>query len=410
MRKSWLVGSGLVLLAAMVAIGTVWRVRAGPAAHEEKSVVTLTFTPAEVVTPVMAPMPERVEFSGALEAPRTAVVRAKTAGTLLALTVAEGSRVRAGQSLGRIDLSDLQSRSAERAAGVDSAQARLTEAERIYRSNRDLADQHFISTNALESSRAALEAARAQLKSTQAQYATAVVGIRDAALVAPIDGVVGKRDVVPGEKVSAEQALLTIVDLRQLELSGVVGTAQVSLLRPGQALAVQVEGSAEAVPGRIDRIAPMAEAGTRGIRVVVQVPNADERFRAGQYASAVVTIGDAAPRLTVPTTAVGQTSGQDFVWTLEHGKLVRRLVITGRSDAKAGRIEVRQGLAPDAQVIAARFDALQEGTPAWVLAAAGGSATPATLGATNVEPAASAPVAIPVASPAASPATSPKAS
>ena len=388
MRKSWGVGGGMLLLIAVVTLGSIWRSGAGRGLHAEKPVVMLTFTPAEVATPLMLPMPERIEFSGPLEAPRTAIVRAKISGTLLALTVAEGSRVKAGQSLGRIDLSDLQSRSAERAAGVDSAKARLSEAERIYRSNRDLADQHFISANALESSLAALEAARAQLKSTQAQYATTAVGIRDAALVAPIDGLIGKRDVVPGEKVSAEQALLTIVDLRELELAGVVGTAKVLLLRPGQPLSVRVEGGTEPVPGRIDRIAPMAEAGTRGIRVVVEVPNPDERLRAGQYASAVVTIGDASPRLTVPVNAVGQTSGQEFVWTLEHGKLVRRLVITGRRDAEAGRIEVKQGLTPNAQVIAARFDTLQEGMPARVLAAGDSPATGAA-GTNGTAPAAS---------------------
>jgi len=60
-----------------------------------------------------------------LTAPRTAVVRAKAAGTLLSLAVAEGSRVKAGQPLGSIDLSDLRSRAAERAAGVDSARARV---------------------------------------------------------------------------------------------------------------------------------------------------------------------------------------------------------------------------------------------------------------------------------------------
>ncbi|KQW36301.1 efflux RND transporter periplasmic adaptor subunit [Rhizobacter sp. Root404] len=378
MRKPWLVGGSVAIIVALVAVGVVQsRAKSADGNKDKKPDVTLEFTPGEVVKPLLAAMPERIEFSGPLMAPRTAVVRAKAAGTLLTLSVAEGSRVKAGQSLGTIDLSDLQSRNAERAAGVDSARARMAEAERIHKSNEDLANQKFISANALESSRASLEAARAQLKSAQAQLATSALGIREAALVAPISGVIGRRNVVPGEKVSAEQELMTVVDLKELELGGVVGTHQVSMLRPGQKLAVRVEGATEPVEGRIDRIAPMAEAGTRGIRVVVLLPNADERFRAGQYASALVSLDDPAPRLTVPVTSVGQSSGQDFVWTVENGALVRRLVITGRRDASNGRVEVTKGLAADAQVLAARFDTLKEGAPAKVVAKGAGSGMPA---------------------------------
>ena len=382
MRKQWLIGGGVAIIVASIAVAVVSRAKSGDDSKDKKPEVTLEFTPAEVVRPLMAAMPERIEFSGPLMAPQTAVVRAKAAGTLLTLAVAEGSRVKAGQVLGTIDLSDLQSRAAERSAGVESAQARFIEAERIHKSNEDLANQHFISANALESSRATLEAARAQLKSAQAQLATSALGIREAALIAPISGVVGKRSVVPGEKVSAEQELLTVVDLKELELAGVVGTHQVSMLRPGQKLGVRVEGSNEAVEGRIDRIAPMAEAGTRGIRVVVVMSNPQEVFRAGQYASALVLLDDASQRLTVPLAAVGQASGQDFVWTLEKGALVRRIVITGRRDTATGRVEVTQGLNVDTRVLAARFDTLKEGAPAKIVAKGAGAIAPAASAST----------------------------
>ncbi|MEO5697566.1 MAG: efflux RND transporter periplasmic adaptor subunit [Burkholderiaceae bacterium] len=377
MRARWLIGGGLAIIVAAVALAVVLRAKSTDAAADKKSQVTLEFTPAEVTTPVQAAIPERIEFSGPLTAPRTAVVRAKAAGTLLALTVTEGSRVVAGQSLGAIDLSDLRSRASERAAGVDSAQARLNEAERAHRANEDLARQQFISTNALESSRATLEAARAQLDSTRAQLATSTLGIREAALTAPIGGVIGKRSVLPGEKVSAEQELLTVIDLKRLELSGVIGTHQVSKLRPGQTLAVRVEGATEPLEGRIDRISPMAEAGTRGIRVVVALDNPDEVFRAGQYASAVVRLTDDERRLTVPIAAVGQASGQDFVWVLRQGALVRRIVITGRRDTVNGRVEVTRGLDADAQLLAVRFDSLKEGAPARVVGAGARGVAPA---------------------------------
>jgi membrane fusion protein, multidrug efflux system len=377
MRKQWLIGAGVAIIVAAVAATVVSRAKSSDDGKDKKPEVTLEFTPAEVTRPVLAAMPERIEFSGALMAPRTAVVRAKAAGTLLGLSVAEGHRVKAGQALGSIDLADLQSRAAERSAGVESAQARVVEAERAHAANEGLARQQFISSTALEASRATLETARAQLKSTQAALATSKLGIREAALTAPIGGVIGRRNVLPGEKVSAEQELMTVIDLSVLELAGVVGTHQVSALKPGQTVSVRVEGAAAPVQARIDRIAPMAEPGTRGIRVVVVLANLDEAFRAGQYASAVVLLADPQQRLTVPIASVGQASGQDFVWTVEKGALVRRIVITGRRDSVAGRVEVTQGLTPELQVLGARFDSLKEGAPAKIVANAASPTAPA---------------------------------
>jgi len=140
---------------------------------------------------------------------------------------------------------------------------------------------------------------------------------------------------------------------------------------------VRVEGQTTLVAGRIDRIAPSAEAGTRAIGVVVVLENKGEKFRAGQYAEARAVLADDATRMTVPAGAIGQASGQDYVWTIEKGALVRRIVITGHKDAAAGRIEVRKGLEGDAQILAARFDNLKEGAQARIVAQRSGAAASA---------------------------------
>ena len=350
--------------------------------NKDKDVVPLQFVAAEVTRPQMSRMPLTIEFSGPLVAPRTAIVRAKAAGTLLSLNVAEGSRVKAGQVIGAIDLADLQSRAADRAALVESAQANLIEAERQNIANTGLAAQNFISATALQTSQAKLDAARAAVKSAEAQLASSRVGIREATLAVPISGIVGKRHVVPGEKVSSEQPIVTVVDLTTLELMGSVGTQEVSQLAPGQAVQVKIEGQTTPVPGKIDRIAPSAETGTRAIGVVVVLDNQNERFRAGQYAQARVELADPSERLTVPAGAVGQASGQDYVWTIERGTLVRRIVVTGRRDPSSGRAEVIQGLVPDAVLLALRFDNLKEGAPALVVAQrSGASAAPSAASA-----------------------------
>jgi hypothetical protein len=85
-------------------------------------------------------------------------------------------------------------------------------------------------------------------------------------------------------------------------------------------------------------------------------------------------LADDADRLTLPDSAVGNTSGQDHVWVIENGVLARRAVTLGRRDPRAGRVEVLQGVTPASQVLAARFDNLREGAKASVAAKGSGSA------------------------------------
>lgn len=369
-RKVWWIGGAVVLLAASVAaaLATVGQPGKGGKDGDGKPQVTLEFTPREVVAPTLASMPSVIEFSGPLVAPQTATVRAKTGGTLLTLAVAEGSRVQAGQLIGTIDATEMASRLAERSALVESARASLAQAERTHSSNQRLADQQFISPIALDQSRAALDAARAQERAAMAQLDTVRAASRDTRIVAPIAGIVSKRQAVAGEKVAAEQPVVTIVDLARLELVGSVGTHEVSQLAPGAPVQVKVEGVDQAVGGKIARIAPAAEPGTRSIGVTIELANPNERLRAGQYALARVELADPQQRLTVPATAVGSTAGQDHVWLIEQGVLARRAVTLGRRDAREGRIEVLGGLSPSSQVLAARFDNLREGAKAAVVA------------------------------------------
>jgi len=373
MRKVWWLGGVVVLAAASVA-GAYVATQGGATKKpwgkdgDDKPQVTLEFTPREVVQPSLVAIATQVEFSGPLVAPQTAVVRAKTGGTLLSLAVAEGSRVKAGQLIGTIDGAEMSSRLAERQALVESARASLVQAERTHANNQRLADQQFISSTALDQSRAALDTARAQERAALAQLDTVRVASRDTHIVAPISGIVAKRHAVAGEKVSAEQTIVTIVDLATLELAGSVGTHEVSQLSPGVAVQVKVEGVDPVVLGKIARIAPAAEPGTRSIGVTIELPNPKETLRAGQYALARVELADAQQRLTVPASAVGNTAGQDHVWLIENGTLARRAVTVGRRDARESRVEVLAGLTPASQVLAARFDNLREGAKAVVVA------------------------------------------
>ena len=147
MNKRWMAASAL----ALVALGGLgwaagqgqlgaWAASAtsGSLASAAKpsdpaaSAPPLEFRAAEVLRPALVSLPQRVELSGPLVAPGMAVVRAKMAGTLLRLDMAEGQRVQAGQVLARIDLADLNTRVAERQANLASARATLDQAERTH--------------------------------------------------------------------------------------------------------------------------------------------------------------------------------------------------------------------------------------------------------------------------------------
>jgi RND family efflux transporter MFP subunit len=229
---------------------------------------------------------------------------------------------------------------------------------------------------ALDNSRSALEGARAVTQAVQATLDTTRVALRDAALVAPIGGIVAKRMALPGEKLSIEQPLLSIVDLSQLEVAGSVGTHEVSRLSVGMQVQVQVEGVDQAITGRVARIAPAAEPGTRSIGVTISLQNTQQRMRAGQYAVVRANLADNTDRLTLPVEAVGNTAGQDHVWLIEGGVLVRRAVLLGRRDPQRGRVEVLQGVQDQHQVLAARFENLREGAKALVMASQPGEPRP----------------------------------
>jgi membrane fusion protein, multidrug efflux system len=367
-KKSLIIGWVVVLVVGALGAAGWQSMQKRKDNDKKKPDPVVQFSAREVVQPTVTTLPQIVALSGPLVAPQMAMVRAKTSGTLLSLTVAEGSRVKAGQNLGRVDTTDMDNRLAERRAMLESARATAAQAERTHASNQKLADEKFISNNALDASRVALDGARAQARAAQAQLGTVQAAASLATLVAPIDGIVAKRHVVAGEKLSPEQMVVTIIDVRKLEIAANVGTHEVGLLKVGMPLQVSVEGVNKPLQGVLARVAPAAELGTRSIAVAVSIDNADEALRAGMYAVAKAVVADDTRRITVPDAAIFNAAGQDFVWTVEKGALVRRSVTIGVRDGANGRVELVSGLDVGAAVVAMRFENLREGQKATVAA------------------------------------------
>jgi membrane fusion protein (multidrug efflux system) len=360
---AWLLASGMALVMAQSGC-TPTPTAAAKAVARDAHRADFEFATREAVRPLRISFARVVEFSGPLVAPDTVVVRARAPGTLRSLAVREGQRVRAGETLGALDVADLRSHAAERRANLEAVKTVLAQAQRTFDANLRLADERFISTAAVDASRDLYASAKAQVAAAEAALESARLSVSDAQLAAPIDGIVLRRDVVVGEKVTAEQALLTIVDPRTIELAGAVSAQQAGSLAPGMSVELRVDGRAAPMRGTLARIAPAGQPGTRSIGVAVRLDNADGTLRAGEYADARVQVDDPAPVLAIPCSAIISASGQEYAWTIEQHRLRRRAITTGRRDASSGLVEVVDGLQPDVDVLAMRFDSLRDGATA----------------------------------------------
>jgi membrane fusion protein (multidrug efflux system) len=270
----------------------------------------------------------------------------------------------------RFDTADLEARLTDRIGVLEASRAQLGLAEKTRAQNQLLLKQNFISQNAYDSAESNLSVTQGTLKSNEAQAQMARIALNYAVVTAPLSGMVAKRHVQPGEKVSLDAPLITIVDLSRMELQAMVPANDVPELTTGMKVDLSIDGFGERhFTGTIERINPTTESGTRAILVFIHIPNPDATLRGGMFGTGKVTLAAGAPVPTLPAVAVRTEAGQTFVWTIENGKLTRRLVTVGRRDATTGRVEIKTALAPGIPILAAPFDNLKPGLPALVRAA-----------------------------------------
>jgi RND family efflux transporter MFP subunit len=353
-------------VAGAVALRASKKVSDGP---EVKVPTTLEFGAAELATVESRAMPRWLPVSGTMQPVNQATVKAKVSGDVRQITVREGDSVQAGQLLVRVDSADLEARVLERQGQLQSAKAQFALAEKTNAMNQKLLKQNFISQNASDNAESSLEVAKGNLQAAQAQLRVAQNALKDSVATAPLSGVVAKRHVQPGEKVAFDSPLVTVVDLKAMELQAAVPSSDIPELKPGMTVDLAVDGFTDRkFTGRIERINPSTEAGTRAILVFVGIPNETQALRGGMFATGRIALAAGAPVPTLPATAVRTEAGQSYVWTIQGGKLAKKTVLIGRRDDDAGRVELKTALPADTPVLAAKFDNLKEGAPALVRA------------------------------------------
>ena len=371
-RKRWFVLAGLAVAVAVGALVATQSgaLKLGAKAEQKKEQPPLAFAAADIVR--LAPHKLSVELSmpGTVQAFNQATVRSKLSAEVRRLPVREGDRVAAGQVIAEFDTAQLRNQLAERQAALESARATLAQTERTRANNAQLVKQSFISQSAFDTADDAFRAQVAAVQAAEAQLAQTQLLLSDAVVRAPIAGQVARRHVQPGEKVAFDAPLLHIVDLARLEVQAQAPVADVARIAQGAEVDIEIEGLAgQTFKGRIDRINPSTEAGSRMIAVYVLLPNDDGRLRGGMFAKVRLQVGGQAPVPALPVAAVQDDRGQSYVWIVADGKLARRNVVTGARDERAQRIEITSGLSGTEQVIGTKFDNLREGMLANIVTA-----------------------------------------
>lgn len=301
-------------------------------------------------------------LSGSLMPVVQATVKSKVAGEILAISVREGQTVARGTVLARIDTRNQQAQVDSVRANAEKARADLAMAKLELDNNERLLERKFVAPTVVDTSKSAYAAALAGLKAAQAQARLAELGLEDAVVRAPIDGVVAQRMVQPGEKVSPDEPLLSLVDLSLMELEAPAPASEVPLIKVGQSVRFTVDGYGDRLfEGKVERINPMAEAGSRSIVIYLAVPNPDGSLKGGMFAKGTLQLDASAAAPVIPITALRNEAGVPFVLVVKQGKLEQRSVSLGLKSEERGLVQVTEGLQLGEQVLTASSSLLKGG-------------------------------------------------
>jgi RND family efflux transporter MFP subunit len=244
----------------------------------EKSVETVTITTAY---PYQAAT--QLNAAGYVVAQRKASVASKATGRLEWLGVAEGSRVKAGEIIARLENRDVQAQVEQAQANVSVAVAERKDAERALDRARDLARQKFIASSALDSAQARFDKALASVAVAQANQRAAQVAVDQTLIRAPFDGVVLTKTANVGDVITpfssaseSKGAVVTMADMETLEVEADVSEANLSRIKVGQPCEIQLDAFAERrLRGVVSRTVPTVDRSKATVMVKVRFVERD---------------------------------------------------------------------------------------------------------------------------------------
>ena len=372
--------NGLLLLSAMALVGFIgFRVyqaqaRAGKAKVAPATVMQLKV--AELVTVQPSAFEQTLPLSGALDPYTQAVVSARASGEIQTVNVREGQSVKKGQVLAALVSTTYQAQYQQAVSNVASAKSALDLAQKDYNNNAALVKEGFISQMALQKLDVALANASAQLRNAEEAQVIARRALGEATIIAPVSGVISASKVNAGDTVAIGSAMFSIVNTDRFELVAPISAEQIGALHPGQTVQLTSAGVAQPFVGRVDRINPAAQNGSRSYSVYIAVDNTAGQLKSGMFAQGQIVLAARANALTVPATAIHTVGSRRFVYILKEGKLAEQDVTLGAraSDAIDAPVEIASGVSHGDQVVRLDLGVLKVGVDVQVVAENAGAA------------------------------------
>ena len=337
--------------------------------------------PAEVGVVTVQPRPVGLvtELPGRLEASRVAQVRARAAGILQKRLFTEGSDVKAGQLLFRIDPASLQSAVASAQATLARAQAGLTQATAQAERYKPLLEANAISKQDYVNAVAAQKTAEADVAAARANVQSGQINLGYASVTAPISGRIGRTLVTEGALVGQGEAtqLAVIQQINPMYVNFTQSTTDVLALRRaiesgkfrradgGDSASVAIvleDGSVYPQPGKL-LFSDLSVDPTSGqITLRAEVPNPRGILLPGMYVRVRLEQAETPSGIVVPQQAVQRgTTGDSVMVVGADGTVAPRPVKVG--SAQGGDWIVLDGLKPGEMVMVDGFQKLRGTAP-----------------------------------------------
>ena len=331
-----------------------------PAAAPAKAALTVNVTQAQ-----SASIAVRIAANGSISAWQEASIGTEANGLRLAqVQVNVGDVVKRGQVLAAFAPETIQADIAQVRASVSEAEATLAEARSNAQRARDLQASGALSTQQINQYFTAERTAQARLEAQQAMAKVQQLRLAQTQVLAPDHGVISARSATVGAVLPAGQELFRMIRQGRLEWRAEVPAADLGSIKAGQAVLVTAPNVAP-IKGRVRMVAPTVDPQTRNGLVYVDLPQPGAA-KAGMFARGEFDLGTGAA-MTLPQSAVLLRDGFSYVLRVgQDSKVQETKVRVGRRSGE--RIEILDGLAPDARVVAAGGGFLGDGDTVRVVA------------------------------------------
>ncbi len=322
---------------------------------------SIELVPSDVVIAEKYNMTQGLAISGTLKATRSAMVKARVVGELMALDVREGDAVKAGQIIAKIDPTEYLAKQRQAQQQAEAARAQVEIAQRQFDNNNALVNQGFISKTALDTSQANLNAAKANYQAALSALDVASKALDDCIVKSPLNGFISQRLAQTGERVAPDARIVEVVDLSQFELEATLTPKDALNVKVGQSAKLNIEGSSEEVSAKVLRINPSTQMGSRSVLVYLGIVG-HPALRHGVFVQG--TLGtQKIQTVAIPLESVRSDKSVPYVQVVQEGKVVHMQVALGAKGEVDGKaLMAVPDMAEGTQVLAPSAGALREGT------------------------------------------------